>query len=67
VSVSGAACFAGPSDPVLDVTTSLVTVADPEELLSPQPASRAAASSAIRIVPATPERSLRNELIKRFP
>jgi hypothetical protein len=64
--VSGAACFEASTDPVLDVTALLVTV-DEEELLSPQPASRAIASPTIRIAPTPPERPLRNELIENLP
>lgn len=67
VSAPGAACFEAPADPLLDVTALLVTVTEPEELLSPQPASSAIASPTIRIAPTPPERPPRNELIENLP
>ena len=66
VSAPGAACFEAPTDPVLDVTALLVTLAEPEELLSPQPVSRAIATSAVRTAPTPPGRPLRNELIENL-
>jgi len=65
--VSGAACFEAPTDPLLDVTALLVTVTEPAELLSPQPASRAIASPTIKIAPTPPEHPLGNELIENLP
>ena len=64
VSAPGAACFEAPTDPVLDVTALLVTLAEPEELLSPQPASDAIASRVMRTAQTAWGRPLRNALIE---